>query len=217
MLRNIFFVLTISIVLMSIGCVKRVDRQGKSDYGRYFPLNSGDEYYFSNRAFKAEVTNSIGNLFTFTYYDSSGNILWWEDYLKVESGVKWNNIVFNIAEVPSITFEPPLPFSPWSDLIGDTLVFPAVEIRSDSVNSHFGVAVTYKVMDIEDITTPAGIFKRCIKIRRDYKTSDRANVKMLDGRSIWWFAKDVGCVKYEAAEVSFELVRATINKVNFPK
>jgi hypothetical protein len=179
-------------------------------------LNSGDVFYFSNRADKAEVTNSIGNLFTFTYYDSSGNTLWWEDYLKDKSGVKWNNIVLNMPEVPSITFEPPLPFSPWSDLIGDTLMFSAVEIRSDSINSHFRISVKYEVMAIEDITTPAGIFMRCVKIRRDYETSDRAKVKMLDGRSFWWFAKDVGCVKYESAEVSFELVRATINKVNLP-
>lgn len=203
-------------VIVSSGCIKRVERQTRLDSKRYFPLNKGDEYHYSGKIGQIAVTNVIGSLYTLTYYDSTGEISKWEDYLKDEAGVTLKNIVWNSSEIPSIHFEPALPFSPWSNVVGDTLLFSAVGIRGDSANTHLPILVQYEVVATETISTTAGNFTDCIKIRMFLSTLNSGAAGRLDGESFWWFANDVGLVKYQSPEGSGELRKARVGGQDYP-
>jgi hypothetical protein len=201
--QRLILIPALIVLLIQVACVERVERPQKIDFNRYFPMAVENEYFYSTQAHKVTINNILDNsLYTFTYSDSSGNSLWWVDYFKSESGVKWKNIVVNSTKIPAIFFEPPLPFSPWSNTVGDTLLYSGIEIRADSVNTHVPIMVEYEVMAIEDINTPAGLFADCIK--------------MLDGESFYWFALDVGLIKYVSAGISSELVRATTYDRQYP-
>ncbi len=215
--QRLFLIPALIVLLIQVACVERVERPQKIDFNRYFPMAVENEYFYSTQAHKVTINNILDNsLYTFTYSDSSGNSLWWVDYFKSESGVKWKNIVVNSTKIPAIFFEPPLPFSPWSNTVGDTLLYSGIEIRADSVNTHVPIMVEYEVMAIEDINTPAGLFADCIKIRRAYKTINSSAAKMLDGESFYWFALDVGLVKYMSTEITSKLVRATVSELQYP-
>ena len=198
------------------GCVKKVSRPGKTEFAQYFPLNDGDIRIYSGSLGKAVVKGRIGNLCTMTFYDTTGRINWWQDYLKSETGAQMKNVVFNSAGMPAAYFEPAIPFTPWSVTVGDTMLVTAAEIRGDSVNTHVRVMIQFQIMAIEPVTTPAGAFEDCIEMRMSYKTRDNSIPSIFDGDSFWWFARDIGLVKYESPGDRGELLKARINMVNYP-
>jgi hypothetical protein len=176
----------------------------------------GDEFYYSEDPGRAVVTEEIGDLFTVTYYDSAGDLIRWQDYIKDKSGAKLKNLVPNDPGISARYFEPPLPFSPWTNLVGDTLLFASAEIRGDSLNSHLKILVEYEIAAIEEVTTPAGKFGNCIKVKSIYKTLDDIRGATFDGESFWWFAKNVGLIKYTTAGDTCELIRASVGGINYP-
>jgi len=213
-MKKIGILILISCIVLSCGCIQKVERPEFVDPGRYFPLHLGDEYYFSGPVGHFKVTGLLGNLRTLTYYDSAGAVTHWEDFIWKPDAVSLKNMQFKLPGHAYIDYEPSLPFSPWSNLVGDTLLFQSTEIRSDSEFSHLPIMVGYEILAIESVATPAGIFEDCIKIQITYKTIDNSVDRMLDGRSIWWFAPDIGFVKYETPEGPGELIQATIDGVN---
>jgi len=214
---KLFIVLIILTAVTLNGCVKRVERQSKIDFNRYFPLSTNNEYYYGGIFEKAIITGEIGHLYTITYYDSTDNVIRWEDYFKNESGVTWKNAIYNNRDEISAFFEPSLPFGPWSNLIGDTLLISSAGILNDSTNSHVPIIAELEIMAIETITTSAGEFKDCIKIRRLLKTTTDTNYTVFMGESFWWFAIDVGLVKYETIEGNRELIKAVVSGVTYPQ
>jgi hypothetical protein len=217
MIRHKFFVIFIVLMIMALsGCIQRVERQTKIDYSRYFPLSEGNEYIYSGISEKAVVTGEIGDLFTLTYYDTAGNIIRREDYLKKETGVRFKSIVVSDSMPISRYYEPSLPFGPWSNLIGDTLLVNSVEIRFDSNNTHIPVTAEFQIVAIETMVTLSGSYDNCIKIRRLIKTAKNSDSEIADEESFWWFAPDIGLVRSKTGQGSRELIKAVIGGVSLP-
>ncbi len=198
------------------GCIKRVERQANIDYTRYFPLIEGNEYIYDGISERAVVTGEIGDLFTLTFYDTTGNIIRQEDYLKKETGVRLKSVVFNDSPEISKFFEPSLPFGPWSNLIGDTLLVSSVEIRFDSINTHMPIIAEFQVIAIETMVTLSGSYDNCIKVRRLIRTVKSPDSEITDEESFWWFAPDVGLVRSETPLGSRELIKAIVDGVSYP-
>ncbi|MBN2226986.1 MAG: hypothetical protein JW763_06445 [candidate division Zixibacteria bacterium] len=211
-------ILLIILAVMMCGCVERLERPKKIIPSDYFPLHEGDRYLFSSSKGEAVVTRQLDNLFTKTYYDSAGHPLSHEDYILDEhGGVYWNNMYFGSARLASVHFVPSLPFAPWSNIVGDTLLVSAVEIRSDSTNTHVRVQVAYEIMAIESVVTPAGLFEDCVKVRMSYSALGGAASRVIAPEIIRWFARDVGVVKFETSLIKGELLEATVDGVSYPQ
>jgi hypothetical protein len=203
-------------ILALISCIKHVDRPARADYSRFFPLNDGDYSIYSGPLGKAVVTQNIGDLFTFTYYDTLGQIAFWRDFIKTDHSVGLKNIIWRKKSMASVHFEPPLPFVPWSDKIGDTLLFSSAEIHGDSINTHLYLQVEYEIYGSNPIKTPAGNFNDCLEIRVTPKTLYEKNKNYLKGDSYFWFARNVGIVKYIIPEGAGELLEAKVDGRTYP-
>lgn len=208
--------LLILALLLFISCIQKIERPSRIDPSRYFPLNVGDEYIYSGAVRKVVTSNNIGHLFTRAFLDSTGNMIRREDVVKTNDGIILKSRFSVSSRTPIINFEPPLPYSPWTNLVGDTLLFNTVEIRADSINSHLRAQVKYEIMDIDTARTPSGSFPDCIKIKMIYRLLDEAESSFIDGESILWFARDIGIVKYETPMESGELLQATVAGKTYP-
>lgn len=211
---------TISIILILISivpaaCIKKIDHSGRTDFFRFFPLNQWDQFQYSGPMGKAVVSAKFNDLYTITYYDRTGRIYLWQDFLKSDRAITWKNAVPAGNNIPAVHFEPALPFIPWSRTIGDTLLVSSSEIRADSANSHLHLQVEYEIVTAGPITTPAGTFPDCVQIRMSFK-SLYTKEKRIFGVSHWWFARDIGIVKYILPEGSGELLSARIDGKNLP-
>jgi hypothetical protein len=214
--RRLFILALSLIVILSSACIKRVERQAVVDFSCYFPLDENDQFIYDGAIGRGVVTSRNGSLYTVTFYDSSGLATGWADFVTTESGVDLKNLVPRSSIIPSVHFEPSLPFSPRSSLVGDTLLVAATEIRGDSANSHLRIMVSYEVMAVGTLSVPAGDFADCIEIRMLYNTLNGCPYKPFDGESHWWFAKDVGLVKYSLPADSGRLLESRRGKRIFP-
>lgn len=215
MVRNATAGIVLILLFLTLGCVERRERTTHFEAARYFPLNEGDRYFYSGVPGEITVSRQIDSLFTRAYLDSLGEVTTWEDFSRNEEGIFWNSVALSQVNL-QVHFYPPLPFAPWSKIVGDTLLISAVEIRSDSVNSHFRIQVAYEIMAVEDITTPAGTFPECIQMKVRYSYLDEKVRKIFADEIIRWFARDLGIVRYQASSVSGDLMQATVGGVNFP-
>lgn len=212
---NKLAILLLSVIMLS-GCIRKVDRPYRIDPSRYFPLNVGDEYLYSGAIRKVVTSRDIEHLFTRAFLDSTGNLVKREDFVISESGVRLKSIFTVSGKIPAIYFEPPLPYSPWTNLVGDTLLFNTVEIRGDSINNHLRAQVKYEVMSIDTLKMPSGVFEDCIKLKMVYRTLDDIDKKFLDGASLFWYARDIGIIKYTTPNGEGELLQATVGGENYP-
>lgn len=216
-MRTIFAVLSLLLIaVLLFGCIQRVEPNARISFTRYFPLNDGNEYYYSGPMGRCAVSYVQNNLFTFTYYDTLGNINRWQDFRLGHETVYLDNIIDRSDSGFYVHFIPELPFGPWSDLVGDTLLIEAVEIRNDSADSHIRIMVGYEIFGIDTISTPAGRFEGCLRVGINYSTSENPPMSFLKGNNIYWFARDVGLVKYETLRGSGILLEASIDGVKFP-
>ncbi|MCP4706884.1 MAG: hypothetical protein GY865_19975, partial [candidate division Zixibacteria bacterium] len=173
--------LIILALFLFVSCIQKIDRPSRIDASLYFPLNIGDEYIYSGDVRKVVTSNDIEHLFTKTYLDSTGNVIRREDFVRTDNSVMLKSRFSVSSSTPIINFDPPLPYSPWTNLIGDTLLVKIVEIRADSINSHLRAQVTYETMAIDTVWTPSGSFPDCIKIKMVYRLLDEAESSFIDG------------------------------------
>ncbi|GEM_PF-1424861 len=209
-------IILILLLLVSSACIKKVDRPTQIDPLQYFPLNVEDIYIYSGTIRTAVTSGKYDNLFTKTYLDSTGDLVCLEDISVDDHGVYLNSRTYAGDSVPEIHFEPPIPIAPWSNLIGDTLHFATWEVRSDSVNSHLRAQLECEILAVESIVTPAGLFENCIKLRMTYRTIDNIARKFFDGERFYWFAPDIGVVKFNSPVEEGELLQATIGSITYP-
>jgi len=202
--------------LLFVSCIQKIERPSRIDPSRYFPLNVGDEYIYTGAVRKVVTSNDIEHLFTRTFLDSTGNMIRREDVVRTDNGIMLKSRFTVSSRIPIINFDPPLPYSPWTNLIGDTLLAKTVEIRADSINSHLRAQVQYETMAIDTVRTPSGSFPDCIKIRMIYRLLDKAESSFIDGESVFWFARDIGIVKYKTPMESGELLQATVAGKTYP-
>lgn len=100
-----------------------------------------------------------------------------------------NQGAFGIADV---TYDPPVTFFPADLPLGHTW-----QILSETELELVGAVTstsTIKVVEIEDVETPAGVFKDCVKL--EIKQRDVTALAVLRKTSYQWLAPDVGPVKY---------------------
>ncbi len=106
---------------------------------------------------------------------------------------------FGIAEA---TYVPPVTFFPADLPLGHTWQI-LTETELDLVGA-VTTTSTIKVVAIEDIQTPAGVFEDCVKLEINQKDATASTV--LRKTSYQWLAPDVGPVKFiSAQDILFEL------------
>jgi hypothetical protein len=198
------------------GCVKKAERVGRTDFSKYLPLGEGNYFIYSGPLGKALVHQTIGNLYSVVHYDSAGEISFWTDFVKTDHSILWKNIVFRSPRLAPIHFEPGLPFVPWTNQVGDTLLFSSAAIIGDSVNSHLRIQIEYEIYGIGSATTPAGRFDDCIEIRMTPKELYEKGKNAMTGDYFCWFAKNMGIVKYSFPGGAGELLQAKIDGRRYP-
>ena len=113
--------------------------------------------------------------------------------------VAFDRGTFGIAES---TYDPPVPNFPAALPLGHTW-----EIVTETILKLVGASTitsTLEVVAIEDVETPSGIFKDCVKIETKRKAVTALTV--LRENEILWLAPDVGPVKFQDSnEIVFEL------------
>jgi len=209
-------IILILLLVSLCSCIKKVERPAPIDSRRYYPLHVEDIYVYSGKFRTIATSGEYDGLFTRTYLDSTGDLLMWEDVKATPDGVFLNSRIMADTSIPEIHFEPPFPIAPWSNLVGDTLLFTTWEIRSDSINSHIRANIECEVVGIENLSLPAGDFSRCIKVRVNHRIVDTEAAKLLDGESFIWYARDVGIVKFVTPTENGELLQATIGDKTYP-
>jgi hypothetical protein len=203
--------LIVILSVLTISCIKKIERSERIDYDRYLPLHDGDQFFFSGPAGRAAITGNINNLFTVSFFDSTDNVILWVDLKKEESGIGWKNIAYPNRTSPSICFEPPLPMVPWSHTVGDTLLFSSAAIYGDSLNTHERIQVQYEIVAEESVLTRAGAYPDCIQLRLSFVSLYGNGKKIISHDCYWWLARDVGIVKYIIPGGAGELVKARID------
>jgi hypothetical protein len=198
------------VILVFPGCIEKAEKPVRINPTRYFPLNTGDEFIYSGQVRKAVTINNIENLYTRAYIDSTGDLIRWEDFIKTDNTIKLKSRLKVAPSMPAIHFEPPIPYVPWTSLVGDTLLFNTVEIRNDSINSHLRVQLRYEIEAVETVSTASGNFNDCIKMRILYRTLDDTETRFMDGESLIWYARNIGVVKYITPDGRGDLLQASV-------
>ena len=127
-----------------------------------------------------------------------------------EEGIKLHKIVTEFGDIfgtARVTFSPPALFFP-------AKLEPAVtwEIRGETLVNLIGNVIFSSVSEIvavEDVDTPRGTFKNCLKIQM--RTKSIAALGASRSTSYQWLAPDIGPVKLETDQnIVFELVRSNL-------
>ena len=133
-----------------------------------------------------------------------------------EKGIKLHRIVtafgdvFGVAHVefspPAILFPAELELSETWEVRGETEVNLIGAATVSSVN---------KVIAIEDVVTPAGIFKNCLKIQMRTKTTAASGTSR--STAYQWLAPNFGPVKFETnQDIVFKLVSSNLIATELP-
>ena len=114
--------------------------------------------------------------------------------------------VFGIAEA---TFDPPVTFFPAELPLGHTWQI-LIETQLKLVGAATSTT-TIEVVAIEDVETPAGVFKDCVKLALNQKDVTALTTRRTT--SYQWLAPDVGPVKYlDNQDIVYELQSYTLIK-----
>ena len=133
-----------------------------------------------------------------------------------EEGMKLHRIVaelgdtFGVARVefssPAVFFPPVLQLGEVWETQGETEVPIAGAVTVSSVN---------EVVAVEDVTTPAGTFEDCLKIRVLTKITSASGTSR--STSYQWLAPDQGPVQFETdQDIVFQLVRSNLLATEIP-
>ena len=133
-----------------------------------------------------------------------------------EEGMKLHRIVAELGDVfgvARVEFSPPAVFFPPMLQLGEIWETQA-ETEANIVGA-VTISSVNEVISVEDIVTPAGIFKNCLKIRVRSKTIAALGVSR--STSYQWLAPDHGPVKFETdQDIVFELVHSNLRAPEIP-
>ena len=133
-----------------------------------------------------------------------------------KEGMKLHRIVAELGDVfgvarmefspPAVFFPPALQLAEIWETQGETEVPIVGALTISSVN---------EVVAVEDVTTPAGTFEDCLKIRVRTKTA--AALGTSRSTSYQWLAPDQGPIKFENdQDIVFQLVRSNLLATETP-
>ena len=103
-----------------------------------------------------------------------------------------------------IQFEPPIPILPPSRKVGETQTWEAVEIHDASPKQRYRVRVQSTVLEPSPVVAADTIYQDVLRIRIDYAYEDPSITPFLAGESEWWFARDIGIVRYQIGWYPFQ-------------
>ncbi len=213
---RIYFLPVLIFIIASLSCTSE-ETEFNPLY--YFPISQGNSWSFSGSVSQIKVRNvdqqKSNKLVTLIYTDSLSTLLWQEDYEIKDEHMYWKNFKPSVLLVPNISFEPPLPITPFSRKIGATKRINTTEVHTDSLTRECSVQVDYEISAVEPVTTPAGVFPNCIKVKMSFKYLEMTATPYFLGDHIWWYAEGVGPVRYELPTEQGELVDVHIKKT-FP-
>lgn len=122
-----------------------------------------------------------------------------------EEGMKLHRIVAELGDifgVARVEFSPAVTFFPATLQLGEVW-----ETQGETVVTLIGpttVASENKVIAVENVSTPAGTFENCLKIR--IRTRTTAGLGTSRSIAYQWLAPDIGPVKFETdQDIVFEL------------
>ena len=147
------------------------------------------------------------------FFDGSPDPRLRETFVVSDDQIYWKE--FNLPNLPLIRFDPPLPLLPPSSRPGDSLVVDSKEQWVDSVGTSFAVRGVLSVVGVEDVRVPGGNFEDCIRVRQEILYEDRS-IPHLFTWIEFWYAKEIGWVKYASEAGSGELLSAMIGDKRYP-
>ena len=127
-----------------------------------------------------------------------------------ELGIKLHKVIAELGSVfgvASAELSPPALYLPTTLEIGDSWEFTLeTEVILTGPVSFFSV---YEVMEMEDVTTPAGTFENCLKVQVHTRSTSTLGVSR--STSYQWMAPNVGIVKFETdQEIVYSLVSSNL-------
>ncbi len=126
-----------------------------------------------------------------------------------DEGVKLHKIVAELGSIfgtATAILSPPVLFVPASLALGDAWEYM---LETEVIlTGRVSVTYTYEVVAVEDVVTPAGTFKNCLKVQLDSRT---VSTSIGRSTSYQWLAPNVGIVKVETdQEIVFNLIRSNL-------
>ena len=173
-----------------------------------YKIEATDESFNGSRVRILELTTEV--LGTSTVRTNTLLVEVGEEGMKLHSIVAELGDVFGVARVefspPAVFFPPVLQLGEIWETRGETEVNIVGTLTISSVN---------EVVAVEDVTTPAGTFEDCLKIRVRTKTT--AALGSSRSISYQWLAPDQGPVKFETdQDIVFQLVRSNLHATERP-
>ncbi|RQW01280.1 hypothetical protein EH223_15295 [candidate division KSB1 bacterium] len=190
-------------------------RQNRFQPLYYFPLNVGNTWVYNGEIHKMQISDITKNegdrLITFSFYDTLNVLLWQEKAGLLKDQIYVQSFEPMTSLLPSVSFDPPRPFAPFSRKLGNKLNFPCIETcMSDSTHSTTTVEAEYVIETVEDVRVPAGKFLDCIKMKINIIYPRTAEKPFFIGEQYWWYAPLVGPIKYDLPSARGELVEMNI-------
>jgi len=215
---RIHFAMILILLLASIYLLNCSDRGNRFKPIYYFPIKTGHSWVFNGEIHKLEivdVSQDVGDkIVTFAYYDSLSTLLWNEQYNLIKNQIYLRSFEPRTKVLPSISFEPALPFAPISAKVGHKMQRESIETQtdSDSLEHTMAILVEYLVEAVEDVKVPAGTFLDCVKMKINIIYPPSPYRPYFIGEQYWWFAPLVGPVKYDLPSARGELVSMKVSR-----
>ena len=182
----------------------------------YFPIKTGHSWTFDGDIYKMEILeipNQPGDkIVTFAYYDTLSTILWKEEYTLLKNQIFLQSFEPSLSVLPTVTFEPALPFAPISGKVGQKQLIKSIETQTDTLVHTTAIEVEYLIESIEDVKVPAGTFLDCIKMKINFLYPPTPYRPLFFGEQYWWFAPLIGPVKYDLPSAQGELVSMNVSR-----
>ena len=133
-----------------------------------------------------------------------------------EEGMKLHRIVAELGDVfgvARVDFSPPTVFFPPTLQLGE--IWETHGETEANIVGPLTLSSVNRVVAVEDVVTPVGTFKNCLKIRVDTRTTAALGVSR--STSYQWLAPNLGPVKFETdQDIIFELVSSNLLETETP-
>ena len=211
-MKNILFIILPIIFLIACG----KDFNSKD----YFPLDEEYMWTFSGplREIKVEHKEIVasGENYTIVYSDTLGAKTWEEVLVNRDNRIYLKSYKSFSGFLPTVTFEPVIPITPISENRSEIEVFESTVTHYDTTVTSYKIRVENIIEEIETVESPAGQFTQCIRLRVSVTYEEPPTVPVFEETTYWWFAKNIGPVKYSTATDEGVIQNASLGPRKYP-
>ena len=208
------YLLFFFIIVFLSGCEEKFSSKD------YYPLDVDFIWTFSGPLKEITVvkvdTVASGLNYTLVYSDSLGAKAWEEQFNLRNGHVFLRSYKSYTNILPTVTFDPAIPITPISENRSEIEVFKSTATHFDSTRQTYLIRAEYEIVEIETVETPAGIFDNCIKQKMVIIYEETPKIPLFEETDYWWFAKNIGPVKYSTPTNEGFLLNATLGPKKFP-